>query len=430
VITWLAIVLLLGVSAFISGSEVAFFSLTPQDLKELEDEVEAATNPRAERVLDLLKKPDTERAPRQLLATILILNNLVNIFIILISALAVERVFPAETLPNWMQWTIHVAGITFILVLFGEVIPKVYATMNRQRLALVMARPLGWAQLVLWPVSRTLVKVGNWVDYRIDRPREELRVEDLEKALELTSDGERTAEETRILQSIVTLGLKDAKQVMTARTDMHSLPDEAPWKEVRAEVIESGFSRLPVLLGGPDEIKGILHVKDLLPHIGKETFAWQKLIRPAIFVPENIKIDDLMRDFQQRKIHIAIVVDEYGGTSGLITLEDVIEEIVGEITDEFDSEEISYSRLDERTLLIEAKTALIDLYRILDVNEEAWEAEKGESDTLGGFITEQAGRLLRAGEEWEFEGFKLEVDAADPRRLIRIKITLQDENEA
>lgn len=421
---WLAVGILLLVSALVSGSEVAFFSLSPNDLHSLEER--ADTEPRAERVLRLLKHPDAERAPRHLLATILVLNNLVNIGIILISTVVMERLFPSESLEPWMQWTLHVVAVTFLIVLFGEVIPKVYATSNGMAFAERTAPGLQWAQRLLTPFWKPLVRLGSWLDGRVSTTRE-LSVEDLEHALELTADGERTEEEQRILEGIVTLGSKDAKQVMTARTDMEAVAKDVDWATLRAHVIESGYSRIPVHDGSPDELIGILHIKDLLPQIEQEEVDWQALIRPAFFVPENRKIDDLMRDFQERKTHIAIVVDEYGGTSGLITLEDVIEEIVGEIADEFDEEDLAYSRLDDRTFLFEAKTALIDAYRVLDLDEETWETAKGESDTLGGFITEQAGRILRTGERIQFQGVELQVDAANARKLLRVKITLPEE---
>ena len=420
---WISVAFLLLLSALISGSEVAFFSLSPTDLQSLEERSESEH--RAERVLRLLKHPDPERAPRHLLATILVLNNLVNIGIILISTVVMERLFPSEGLEPWMQWTLHVVAVTFLIVLFGEVIPKVYATSNGLAFAERTARGLQWAQQLLTPVWKPLVRLGGWLDRRVDTTSE-LSVEDLEHALELTADGERTEEEQRILEGIVTLGSKDAKQVMTARTDMEAIAQDVDWEVLRAHVVESGYSRIPVHSGSPDELVGILHIKDLLPRIEEDQVSWQDLIRPAFFVPENRKIDDLMRDFQERKTHIAIVVDEYGGTSGLITLEDVIEEIVGEIADEFDEEDLAYSRLDDRTFLFEAKTALIDVYRVLDLEEEVWEAAKGESDTIGGFITEQAGRILRGGERIAFAGVELQVDAANSRKLLRVKVTLPE----
>jgi putative hemolysin len=279
---------------------------------------------------------------------------------------------------------------------------------------------------VLSPIWKPLVRLGNWVEKRVEIPNTDLSTADLEQALQLTADEERTDEEQRILEGIVALGTKDAKQIMTARTDMESVSSDETWEQLRAQIVESGYSRIPIHGSSQDEILGVLHIKDLLPHLGEANVKWMDLVRPVYYVPENKKIDDLMREFQERKTHLAIVVDEYGGTSGIITLEDIMEEIVGEISDEFDAEEVAYSRLDERTFVIEAKTALIDVYRILSISDEAWEAAKGESDTLGGFITEQAGRIMRNGESIVFEGVILKIDAATPRKLLRVKLTLPE----
>ena len=418
---FLLIAVLLVLSALVSGSEVAFFSLTPADIQGLENERDNEQSNAAERVIDLLNRPDPDRAPRHLLATILVLNNLTNIVIILISTVAMERLFPVESLEPWIYWTLHVGAVTFLIVLFGEVVPKVYATNNRIQFARLMSGPLFVSRQVLMPVWRPLVRLGNWVSRRVEVPNTDLSAADLEQALQLTADDERTDEEQRILEGIAALGTKDAKQVMTARTDMESVSSDETWEQLRAQIVESGYSRIPVHNGSQDEIVGILHIKDLLPHVTEADVPWLELIRPVYFVPENKKIDDLMREFQERKTHLAIVVDEYGGTSGIITLEDIMEEIVGEISDEFDAEEIAYSRLDERTFIIEAKTALIDVYRILGLEDEPWEAAKGESDTLGGFITEQAGRIIRKGESLSFQGVDMKIDAATPRKLLLIK---------
>lgn len=423
---FLVVALLLICSALVSGSEVAFFSLTPADLRSIEENGQNEGASAAMRVLDLLKKPDAERAPRHLLATILVLNNLVNIIIILVSTVVMERIFPANSMEEWLYWTLHIGAVTFLIVLFGEVIPKVYATNHRISFALFMSGPLVAGKKILTPIWRPLVRLGNWVGKRVEVPATDLSMADLEQALHLTADAERSDEEQRILEGIVALGSKDAKQVMTARTDMASVSAEDSWDQLKAQIIESGFSRIPIHRGSQDEIEGILHIKDLIPHLEEPTFDWTRLIRPVYFVPENKKIDDLMREFQERKTHIAVVVDEYGGTSGIITLEDIMEEIVGEISDEFDAEEVAYSRLDERTFIIEAKTSLIDVYRILSIQDQAWEAAKGESDTLGGFITEQAGRILRTGEGIDFQDVIMKIDAATPRKLLRIKIILPE----
>ena len=420
--------LLLVVSALVSGSEVAFFSLSPQALHDLESE----DSPASRRILDLLRTPNNTEGPRNLLGTILVVNNLVNIAIVLIATVLAEGMFPSETLPAWLNTLIHVFGVTVLLVLFGEVIPKIYATSFEVKLAKFMGAPLMAAQKVLQPAWWPLVTMGKWLDGKLSTPMTEVSVEDLETALELTDNAERTEEEQRILEGIVNFGSKDAKQVMTPRTDVITFARTDSWEHVRATVVASGFSRVPIHDGSADQIIGVLHVKDLIPHLHENQVEWVETIRPPMFIPENKKIDDLLREFQEKKVHLAIVVDEYGGTSGIVTLEDVLEEIVGEIADEFDDEDVNHSMLDDYTVLMEAKTPLLEAYRILNLDEERWEAEKGESDTLGGFMIEQSERLLRVGEAIEFDGVKLIVDAGDSRKIHRIKVLLPrgDEEES
>ena len=420
--------LLLVVSALVSGSEVAFFSLSPQALHDLESE----DSPASRRILDLLRTPNNTEGPRNLLGTILVVNNLVNIAIVLIATVLAEGMFPSETLPAWLNTLIHVFGVTVLLVLFGEVIPKIYATSFGVKLAKFMGAPLMAAQKVLQPAWWPLVTMGKWLDGKLSTPMTEVSVEDLETALELTDNAERTEEEQRILEGIVNFGSKDAKQVMTPRTDVITFARTDSWEHVRATVVASGFSRVPIHDGSADQIIGVLHVKDLIPHLHENQVEWVETIRPPMFIPENKKIDDLLREFQEKKVHLAIVVDEYGGTSGIVTLEDVLEEIVGEIADEFDDEDVNHSMLDDYTVLMEAKTPLLDAYRILNLDEERWETEKGESDTLGGFMIEQSERLLRVGEAIEFDGVKLIVDAGDSRKIHRIKVLLPrgDEEES
>ena len=414
------VVVLLGISALVSGSEVAFFSLSPTALQDLEKD----ESPGAKRVLQLMRTPNTTEGPRHLLGTILVVNNLVNISIVLIATVVAEDLFPSASIPGWVNTMIHVVGVTFLLVLFGEVIPKIYATSYGTSLAKFTSAPLMFTQRMFRPIWLPLVKMGKWMDGKLESPNPEVRVEDLEQALELTDNAERSEEEQRILEGIVNFGSKDAKQVMTPRTDILSFDQEDSWEHVRAAIVASGFSRIPVRDGSADQIVGILHVKDLLPFLHQEKLDWMTVIRSPLYIPEGKKIDDLLREFQEKKIHIAIVVDEYGGTSGLVTLEDVLEEIVGEIADEFDEEEVMHSVLDEFTYLMEAKTSLLDAYRILDLDEEVWEAAKGESDTLGGFMAEQSGRLLRKGESIDFAGTVLQVDSGDSRRIHRVKILL------
>ena len=411
---------LLVVSALVSGSEVAFFSLSPQAFQELENE----DHPGAKRVLQLMRTPNNTEGPRNLLGTILVVNNLVNISIVLIATVVAEQLFPSDTLPAWVNTLIHVVGVTFLLVLFGEVIPKIYATSFGVQLAKFTSGPLLWAQRMFKPAWLPLVSLGSWMDDKLTSPSTEVSVEDLEQALELTDNADRTEDEQRILEGIVNFGSKDAKQVMTPRTDISTFSKGDSWTHVRATIVASGFSRIPVHEGSADQIVGVLHVKDLLPSLHQDDLDWTEVLRPPLYIPESKKIDDLLREFQEKKIHMAIVVDEYGGTSGLVTLEDVLEEIVGEIADEFDDEEVMHSVLDEFTYLMEAKTPLLDAYRILGLDEEVWEAAKGESDTLGGFMVEQSGRLMRKGESVEFNGTVLQVDAGDARRIHRVKIML------
>ena len=416
----LVVAILLFISALVSGSEVAFFSLSPKTLNDLEEE----ESTRAQNVLKLMRTPNTTEGPRNLLGTILVVNNLVNISIVLIATVVAEDLFPSDTLPAWVNTLIHVVGVTFLLVLFGEVVPKIYATSFGVELAKFTAAPIIFLQRILRPAWLPLVRMGRWLDNKLEPPMREVSVEDLEQALELTDNAERSEDEQRILEDIVNFGSKDAKQIMTPRMDISTFERNDSWAHVRATIVASGFSRIPVHEGSHDQIVGILHVKDLLPSLHQDNLDWTSVLRTPMYIPEGKKIDDLLREFQAKKVHMAIVVDEYGGTSGLVTLEDVLEEIVGDIADEFDEEEVIHSVLDEFTFLFEAKTPLLDVYRILELEEDKWEAAKGESDTLGGFMIEQSGRLLRKGEVVEFEGVSLVVDAGDSRRIHRVKIIL------
>ena len=409
--------LLILCSALISGSEVAFFSLKPKDLEELESDSKRSSN----LVLRLLREPNSKDGPRNLLATILVLNNLINIAVILIATVKAEKLFPSSTLSGFL---IQIVGITFIIVLFGEVIPKLFANSNNLQVSRFMAGPLVLLQKIFKPLWRPLVSIGQRLDKRIAKSAGEISVDELSKAVELTDNENRSVEEKEILERIVKFGDKDAKQIMTPRTDVVAFSLDEPWPVLRSAVVASGFSRIPIHKGSMDEVVGVLHIKDLIPLLDLESAVWTSLLREPYFITENMKIDDLLKEFQERKVHMALVVDEYGGTSGLITLEDVLEEIVGEITDEFDIEEISYSKLDENTFIMEAKTALIDFYRVLELNEGPWEEAKGESDTLGGFIMEQAGKIPRKGEYITFENINLKVDAGDNRKIDRIKIKI------
>ena len=427
ILPFLLVALLLLFSALVSGSEVAFFSLKPQDLEELESDDKRTS----QLVLKLLKDPNDKEGPRNLLATILVLNNLINVAIILIATVTFqpEEVFNLSELPEYVRIAINVAGTTLLIVLFGEVIPKLYANSHNLQVSRFMSPILLVLQKILKPLWNPLVSIGRRLDERIVKSAGEISVNELSKAVELTDNEERSVEEKEILERIVKFGDKDAKQIMTPRTDVVAFSLEEPWPVLRSAVVASGYSRIPIHKGSMDEVVGVLHIKDLIPLLDLETAVWTSLLREPYFITENMKIDDLLREFQERKVHMAVVVDEYGGTSGLITLEDVLEEIVGDITDEFDVEEISYSKLDDTTFIMEAKTALIDFYRVLEIEEGIWEEAKGESDTLGGFVMEQAGKIPRKGEHIIFNNIKLMVDAGDNRKIDRIKIEILPNEE-
>ena len=427
ILPFLLVALLLLFSALVSGSEVAFFSLKPKDLEELESDDKRTS----QLVLKLLKDPNDKEGPRNLLATILVLNNLINVAIILIATVTFqpEEVFNLSELPEYVRIAINVAGTTLLIVLFGEVIPKLYANSHNLQVSRFMSPILLVLQKILKPLWNPLVSIGRRLDERIAKSAGDISVNELSKAVELTDNEERSVEEKEILERIVKFGDKDAKQIMTPRTDVVAFSLEEPWPVLRSAVVASGYSRIPIHKGSMDEVVGVLHIKDLIPLLDLETAVWTSLLREPYFITENMKIDDLLREFQERKVHMAVVVDEYGGTSGLITLEDVLEEIVGDITDEFDVEEISYSKLDDTTFIMEAKTALIDFYRVLEIEEGIWEEAKGESDTLGGFMMEQAGKIPRKGEHIIFNNIKLMVDAGDNRKIDRIKIEILPNEE-
>lgn len=419
---WVAIAVtlfLIACSALISGSEVAYFSLGPNEKNELE----VSKSKISDRILGLLNKP------QRLLATILITNNFVNIGIVIVSTFIVSASFNFADYAAWVAIAIQVGGITFLLLLFGEVIPKVYATANALPLCKFMSLPLEVLGKVFYPLSSLLITSTNVINKRVKKRGTEYSVDELEHALELTKDDETTPDEEKILRGIVRFGGTDVKQIMTPRTEVVSFDQGTLYQEMLSELLQQGFSRVPIYEESLDYVKGILYLKDLLPHADAENLQWLSLVRPPYFVPENKKLDDLMKEFQEKKVHMAIVVDEYGGTSGIVTLEDILEEIVGDITDEFDDEKIFYSKLDDENYVFEGKTPLVDLYKILDLDGENWEDAKGESDTLAGFILEQAGKIPLKNEKVKFENYVLTVEAADKRRIKRIKLTVTDSSE-
>ena len=410
----LASVILLLCSALISGSEVAYFSLSPADMDDLQNEKSGS----AEKAITLLEDP------HRLLATILIANNFVNIAIVVLSSFIILDGFNFDAYPPWVALVIQVGIVTFLLLLLGEVLPKVYATSNAMRLITLMALPLTVLLKIFYPVSSVLISGTNLINKRIKTRQGDYSVDELEHALELTKDEQTTPDEEKILKGIVRFGNTDVKQIMKPRTEVVSFDFTTSYAALMDELLEEGFSRVPIYKESIDQVVGILYLKDLLPYSESSDLDWQTLLRAPFFVPENKKLDDLLKEFQARKMHMAIVVDEYGGTSGIVTLEDIIEEIVGDITDEFDDEEILYSKLDDQNYIFEGKTPLVDLYKILEIDGDNFEEAKGEADTLAGFMLELTGRLLVKNEKVNFENYVLTVEAADKRRIKRIKLTL------
>lgn len=413
------LVVLLFASALVSGSEIAFFSLKTADLEGLQQD-----HPKSYRQLsDLLDRPKT------LLATILISNNFINVGIVIISSYLTNQMFDFSAQPT-LGFLIQVVVITFLILLFGEVLPKVYATRNSVFFSGFMSGPMLTLRTIFLPVSRVLVRSTSFIEKRLKGSSQNLSVDDLSQALELTNDESTSRDEQKILEGIVKFGSTNVRQIMKPRMDVVSLDVAWDYKKVMEVILDSGYSRIPVYEENFDKIKGILYIKDLLPHIGQEAdFNWQKLLWDPFFVPENKKIDDLLKEFQHKKIHMAIVVDEFGGTSGIITLEDVIEEIVGEISDEFDDEELVYSKLDERNYVFEGKIHLTDFIKILDLEDDRMIEASGDSDTLAGFLLEIAGKFPATNEVIEFQGFQFKVESKDGRRIKRIKVTLPEIQE-
>jgi len=420
VINGIALLFLLFASALISGTEVAFFSLSQTDLNELSDE-----GKQQHIVVKLLEHP------RKLLATILIANNFINILIVLLFATLAENLFgDFDYLLNLIyfqipiRFLIEVILVTFLILLFGEVLPKVYASRNALSFSKKMAKFINVINTILTPFSMPLIWMTKFIERNLGNMNHNFNVETLSQALELTSDGATTKEEQKILEGIVNFGNTETVQIMTPRIDIFAISEEETFEVVLNRILEKGYSRNPIYKDNIDNIVGVLYAKDLLAHLNKTNFKWQTLIRKAFFVPENKKLDDLLDDFRGRKNHLAIVVDEYGGTSGLVTLEDVIEEIVGDINDEFDDEDLSYSKIDDNNYVFEGKTSIKDFCKVLDdEDEEIFEREKGESETLAGFILEISGKFPRKGEKINFKNYTFTIEALDNKRIKQIKAT-------
>ena len=420
-------VVLLFCSALISGTEVAFFSLSKTEIIKISEESKEQ-NP----VVLLLQKPS------KLLATILITNNFINILIVLIFASLGEVFFKEQnlsltligfTLPsNLIKFSIEVVLVTFLILLFGEVLPKVYASRRALKFCNLMCRPLQFLTFFLTPLSSPLINLTNVIEKKLGSKNSNFSVEILSKALELTSEGSTTKEEQKILEGIVSFGNTETVQIMKPRIDIFALSHDEPYSEVLTKILHHGYSRNPVYKDSIDNIVGVLYSKDLLGFLDKKEFQWQELLREPFFVPENKKLDDLLVDFRERKNHLAVVVDEYGGTSGIVTLEDVIEEIVGEINDEFDTDDLSYSKIDVNNYIFDGKITIKDFCKVLeDTNEEKFEEYKGESETIAGFILEISGKFPKIGEKINFDIYTFTIEALDRKRIKQLKVTRNHE---
>ena len=405
-------------SALLSGTEVAIFSLNNDDKLKLKEEKESNRN---KRVLDLLENP------KKLLATILIANNLVNVSIVMVSTFVMEKLFIIDNMSEINLFIIQVIIVTFIILLFGEVIPKVYANNYNVSFSKLMSLPITILKKKFSLLSDILISSTSIIDKKIEKKTNPFNADELEHALDLTKHSVENEDEKKILEGIVKFGQTDVKQIMTPRTDVTSFDTETDYKSLMKEFKNINFSRIPIYEETFDNIKGILYVKDLLSKIEEDVnFKWTKLLREAKFVPENKKLDDLLKEFQEERKHIAIVVDEYGGSSGIVTLEDVLEEIVGEITDEFDEEDITFQKIDNYNYIFDGKCTLIDIYKILEIEGENFEFAKGEADTIAGFCIEQAGKIMLKNEKVNFDKYTFTVEAADKRKIKKVKVTINE----
>lgn len=414
------IFVLLFCSAVISGAEVAFFSLTPSDFETNEEKSIAKKLGIVQRLLE---------RPKKLLATILVANNFINIAIVLLFDSMSDALFSGIQSNFYgidVRFIVEVGVITFFILLFGEILPKIYANRNRISFAVFMAQPLNILDTLLSPISLPMRAATIYLHAKYGKQRSNISVNHLSQALEL-SNNDTTHEEHKILQGIVTFGNTDTKQVMKNRMDIFALNEEQSFKEILPEIIQKGYSRIPVYKDNIDTITGILYVKDLIPYTDRKVLDWKILKREAYFVPENKKLDDLLNEFKEMKMHLAIVVDEYGGTSGLISLEDIIEEIVGEISDEFDDEDLIFSKLDDNTFIFEGKTPLKDFYKVIKPEDPAiFEDEKGEAETVAGFVLEISKGFPKKNEVISFNNYAFTIEAFEGKRIKQIKLTIEN----
>jgi len=419
----LGLVILLIASALISGAEVALFSLTQKDL----DEAKKTKSKSFEIIIDLLTQP------KKLLASILVANNFINIAIVILFASLGDSLFEGVdselNLGGFkidLVFFIEVVLITFLILLIGEILPKVYANRNNLKFSKFMAYPLKVLDIIISPISIPMQRLTLGIHKKLGKQKSTLSVGYLSQALELTSNEDTTQEEQKILQGIVSFGNTDTKQVMRPRIDIFALDESTKYIEIIPEIIKNGYSRIPVYKDSIDSVTGILYVKDLLPHLQKKQFDWTTLMRTPFFVPENKKLDDLMVEFQEKKIHLAVVVDEYGGTSGVGSVEDVIDVIVGDISDEFDDDDLIYSKLDAHNYVFEGKTTLKDFYRIIKLTDESiFEDEKGEAETLAGFVLEISKSFPKLNSKINFKTYSFTVEALSNKRIKQLKVTLK-----
>ena len=414
IIGFIIVLILIFISSLISGSEVSFFSLNSQNLDKL-----SKTDTKKEiQIRRLLKKPS------KLLATILIANNFVNVAIIVISSYLTSILFNFDESPIF-QFIIQVVIITFILVLLGEITPKVYAKQHAVNFSKRIVSLISFLEKIFSPISYLLVSSTSFIDKRLKQKSEDISMNEIQKAIDLTENNLENEDDKRILKSIVEFGNIDVKEIMKPRTDVISIEMNTEYSEVLQIIVNSSYSRIPVYKESFDDIKGILYIKDLLPHLSKENLDWFSLCHSPLFVPETKKINDLLKEFQTKKTHLAIVVDEYGGTSGIVTLEDVLEEIVGEINDEFDDDGKQYSKLDADNFIFEGKTSLNDFLKIVDGETDYFDDEKGDSDSLAGLILERCGVIPKISDRIEFPPYTFIIESADDRRIKRIKVIIK-----
>jgi len=416
----IVIIFLLICSALISASEVAFFSL---QIKSLEDSDGDQITPGTLRVISLLKNP------KRLLATILVANNFINIAIVLLFTILSKKIFIGINNPFLLLF-IEIGIITTLILIFGEILPKVYANRNAYSFSLRMAPIIQFLdRFILFWITSPMSRTTAFLEKKLGDKKNKISVDQLSQALELTDDQETTSDEQRMLEGIVNFGNTDTREVMCPRIDIFALSYQMSLKEIIPLILSKGFSRIPVYSEKKDNIKGILYTKDLLPHLNKSDYEWQKLLKPPIYVPENKKLDDLLKEFQQKKNHLAIVVDEYGGTSGLITLEDIMEEIIGDISDEFDEIDLNFSKIDESTYIFDAKISLKDFFRVINIEDSGlFDNIKGEAETLAGLVLEMTKKFPRRGQKVAFKGYKFIVEEIDQFRVKQIRVCLPLKN--